>query len=181
MKFTPTRLRGAYVVEIEPLADERGFFARSWCEREFAEHGLSGELVQCNISYNRAKGTLRGMHYQAAPHEEVKLVRCTQGAIYDVLVDLRPDSPTYRSWIAYELTAANRRMLYVPAGLAHGFQTLKDDSEVFYQMSVFYHPPSARGVRWNDPAFGIEWPIAAPVLSPKDAAYPDFVDARTPR
>jgi dTDP-4-dehydrorhamnose 3,5-epimerase len=174
MKFVPTALAGVYVVEMEPLADERGFFARSWCKREFAGHGLSADLVQCNVSYNRAKGTLRGMHYQAAPHEEVKLVRCTQGAIYDVLVDLRPDSSTYRSWIAVELTAANRRMLYVPAGLAHGFQTLQDDSEVFYQMSAFYDASAARGVRWNDPAFGIEWPSGEPVISARDASYPDF-------
>lgn len=176
MKFVPTALAGAYVVEMEPLTDERGFFARSWCKREFADHGLNGDLVQCNVSYNRARGTLRGMHYQAAPHEEVKLVRCTQGAIYDVLVDLRPDSPTYRSWIAVELTAANRRMLYVPAGLAHGFQTLQDDSEVFYQMSAYFDAPSARGVRWNDPAFGIEWPSREPVISAKDANYPDIAD-----
>ena len=179
MKFTPTALPGAYLVEIEPLVDERGFFARSWCRREFAEHGLNADLVQCNISYNRAEGTLRGMHYQAAPHEEVKVVRCTRGAIYDVLVDLRPDSPTYRSWTACELTASNRCMLYVPAGLAHGFQTLQDDSEVFYQMSAFYHPPSARGVRWNDPAFDIQWPRSEPIVSPKDAAYPDFRGGRS--
>jgi dTDP-4-dehydrorhamnose 3,5-epimerase len=176
MKFVPTALAGAYVVEMEPVTDERGFFARSWCRREFDDHGLNSDLVQCNVSYNRMKGTLRGMHYQAAPHEEVKLVRCTQGAICDVLVDLRPDSPTYCSWISVELTAANRRMLYVPAGLAHGFQTLRDDSEVFYQMSAFYDAASARGVRWNDPAFGIEWPFCEPVMSAKDANYPDFAD-----
>ena len=174
MRFIPTALAGAFLVELEPLNDERGFFARSWCCREFAEQGLNAELVQCNISYNRTKGTLRGMHYQAHPHEEVKLIRCTSGAIYDVLIDLRPRSSTYRSWIAYELSAGDRRMLYVPAGLAHGFQTLEDHSEVFYQMSAFYDPPSARGVRWNDPVFAIDWPFAAPVISEKDASYPDF-------
>lgn len=174
MKFTETRVKGVFVVELEVLEDERGFFARSWCEREFREHGLDPALAQCNISFNKVAGTLRGMHYQVAPHAEAKLVRCTQGAIYDVVVDLRPESPTYCGWVAMELTARNRRMLFIPTGCAHGFQTLVDESEVFYQMSVAYHAASARGVRWNDPAFAVSWPRANPVLSERDAAYPDF-------
>lgn len=174
MIFTPTPLAGAFVVELEPRRDERGFFARTWCRDEFARHGLNPDLVQCNVSYNRARHTLRGMHYQDAPHEECKLVRCTQGAILDVIVDLRPDAPTHRQWFGVELTADNRRALYVPAGFAHGFVTLTDHAEVFYQMSALYHPASARGVRWNDPAFGIAWPVTDPVLSDKDAAYPDY-------
>jgi dTDP-4-dehydrorhamnose 3,5-epimerase len=174
VKFTETRLKGAFLVELEALGDERGFFARSWCEREFREHGLDPALVQCNISFNKAAGTLRGMHYQAAPHAEAKLVRCTQGAIYDVVVDLRPESESYCAWIAYELTAQNHRMVFVPAGCAHGFQTLEPDSEVFYQMSAAYDAASARGVRWNDPAFAITWPRADPILSERDAAFADF-------
>jgi dTDP-4-dehydrorhamnose 3,5-epimerase len=173
--FRETPIPGAFVVEPERIEDERGFFARTWCEREFREHGLDPRLAQCSVSFNRRAGTLRGMHYQAAPHGEAKLVRCTMGAIYDVVVDLRPDSPAFRRWTAVELSARNRRMLYIPEGLAHGFQTLEPDTEVFYQISEFYHPGSARGVRWNDPAFGIEWPEAAErVMSERDAAYPDF-------
>lgn len=175
MIFRETPIPGAFVVEPERIEDERGFFARTWCEREFREHGLDPRLAQCSVSFNRRAGTLRGMHYQAAPHGEAKLVRCTMGAIYDVVVDLRPDSPAFRRWTAVELSARNRRMLYIPQGLAHGFQTLEPDTEVFYQISEFYHPESARGVRWNDPAFGIEWPEAAErVLSDRDAGYPDF-------
>lgn len=174
MIFTEARLPGVFVVDVERREDERGFFARSWCRREFEAHGLNAELVQCNISFNKASGTLRGMHYQAAPHEETKLVRCTMGAIYDVLVDLRPASPTYKGWIGVELTAANRTMLYVPPGVAHGFETLSDDSEIFYQMSAFYFPESARGVRWDDPAFSIRWPHPPRVISVKDQQYPDF-------
>lgn len=174
MKFTELDLPGAYLVEPEPIADERGFFARTWCEQEFAAQGLNPRLVQCSISYNHRKGTLRGMHYQTKPHEEVKLVRCTQGAIYDVLLDLRADSPAFLRWQSVELTAQNRRMLYIPEGVAHGFQTLTDAAEVFYQMSEFFHSESARGVRWNDPAFGIEWPSDERTISLRDQQYADF-------
>jgi dTDP-4-dehydrorhamnose 3,5-epimerase len=174
VKFLPTALAGACIIDIETVQDERGFFARSWCREEFARHGLNPDLAQCSISFNKKRGTLRGMHYQAAPHEETKVVRCTRGAIYDVIVDLRPESPTFRKWIAVELSADNRRMLYVPLGFAHGFQSLVDDTEVFYQISTFYHPGSARGVRWDDPAFGIEWPVTERVISDKDRQYPDF-------
>lgn len=162
------------MIEIEPIEDDRGFFARSWCAREFEAHGLNPRLAQCNISFNQRRGTLRGMHYQEQPHAEAKLVRCTRGSIYDVILDLRPGSPTFGAWEAFELSADNRRMVYVPEGFAHGFQTLEDGCEVFYQMSVFYHAPSARGVRWNDPAFGIEWPLDDPIISKRDASYPDF-------
>lgn len=174
MRFTPAALSGAYVIDIEPLEDERGFFARSWCADEFAARGLKRHLVQCNISFNRRKGTVRGMHYQIAPHEEAKLVRCTRGALLDVIIDLRPDSPTFRQHVAVELTAENRRMLYIPAGLAHGFQTLVDDTEVFYQMSDPYVAECARGVRWDDPAFDIRWPDDERTISAKDRQYPDF-------
>ena len=174
MIFTPTELEGVYLVEPERLEDQRGFFARSWCEKKFKERGLATRLVQCSISFNNRRGTLRGMHYQAAPHEESKLVRCTKGAIHDVIIDLRPGSPTLAQWTAAELTAANRLMLYVPEGCAHGFQTLSDDTEVFYQMSEFHHPQSARGVRFDDPAFGVRWPLAVAAISQKDQGYPDF-------
>ena len=176
MIFRETLLKEAYVIELEAIEDERGFFARSWCSKEFERYGLNPHLVQCNISYNKKKGTLRGMHFQAAPHEEAKLVRCTRGAIYDVILDLRVESATYKKWISVELTADNRKMLYVPEGFAHGFQTLEDDSEVFYQMSTFYHPDSAKGVRWNDPEFGIEWPDRAPIISDRDRLYHNFSD-----
>jgi dTDP-4-dehydrorhamnose 3,5-epimerase len=172
--FRQTQLPGVYLLEPERHEDERGFFARTWCRREFEAHGLDPRLVQCNISFNRKRGTLRGMHYQAAPHGEAKLIRCTRGAIYDVIVDLRRDSPAFKKWVAAELTAENRSMLFVPEGLAHGFQTLEGDTEVFYQMSEFYHPESARGVRWDDPAFGIRWPFAQPIMSDKDRGYADF-------
>lgn len=174
MQFVPTKIAGVFLIEPERREDPRGFFARSWCREEFARHGLDARLVQCNISFNARRGTLRGMHYQAAPYGEAKVVRCTMGAIYDVAVDLRPESATYRQWVAAELTAQNRRMLYIPQDLAHGFQTLEDDSEVFYQMSEFYHPESACGVRWNDQAFQIAWPLADPLLSDKDRDYADF-------
>lgn len=174
MNFIASPLPGAYVVEIEPVADERGFFARLWCREEFQALGLSTAVEQNSISFNRKKGTLRGMHYQAAPHDEVKLVRCTRGTIYDVILDLRTDSPTYCRWFAVELTAGNGKMMYVPAGFAHGFQTLVDESEVFYQISEAYCPEMARGVRWNDPTFQIEWPILNPILSVRDRSYPDF-------
>ena len=173
MKFTSVPLGGAHLVELEAVADERGFFARSWCAEEFRSYGLNPALAQCSLSFNKRKGTIRGMHYQAEPHAEVKLVRCTSGVIYDVILDLRPASPTYCKWFAIELTATNRKMLYVPEGIAHGFQTLADDTEVFYQISVSYHPESARGVRWNDPLFAIEWPVRDLILSERDRSFPD--------
>ncbi|CAN5652532.1 dTDP-4-dehydrorhamnose 3,5-epimerase [soil metagenome] len=175
MIFTETELEGAFVVDPEKLGDERGFFARAWDRQEFEAHGLNPQLVQCNISFNKEKGTLRGMHYQAAPYDEAKLVRCTRGAIYDVAVDLRPNSPTFKQWVGRELTVDNRRMLYVPEGFAHGFQTLEDDTEVFYQVSVFHSPDHGRGVRWDDPAFGIKWPTETRVIVDRDRKYPDFI------
>ena len=178
MIFAETPIEGAYVIDIERLEDHRGFFARTWCANEFAEHGLDVHLVQCNISFNAASGTLRGMHYQAAPHGEAKLVRCTMGSIYDVIVDLRESSPNYLRWYGVELSAANRRMLYIPEGVGHGFQTLVPDSEVSYQMSELYHPESAKTARWNDPAFGIDWPIANPVISDKDRNAPLWKEKR---
>jgi len=173
MNFSETKLKGAYLIEPERLADERGFFARSWCQREFDEHGLNSKLVQCNLSFNHKTGTLRGMHYQLPPFAETKLVRCTQGAIFDVIIDVRPMSPTFLQWIGVELTEENRHMLYVPQGFAHGFQTLVDGSEVFYQMSEFYAPDCARGLRWNDPAFAIRWPQAISAIAAKDQQYTD--------
>ncbi len=179
MIFHRLKLAGAYRIDLEPREDERGFFARAWCQKEFAEHGLETRIVQSNLSYNRYKGTLRGMHYQAPPHEEVKLVRCIRGSIFDVIIDLRPDSPTYRQWVGVELTAANRQMLYVPRGFAHGFQTLEDDTEVFYHVSEFYHPQAERGVRWNDPQFGIAWPaVEKRIVSVKDQSWPDYIPER---
>ncbi len=174
MLFTETYLKGAYLLDVERRQDERGFFGRSWCQEEFEAHGLDPQVVQCNISYNEMRGTLRGMHYQAAPYEEAKLVRCTMGTLYDVIIDLRPDSPTFTHWLAVELTAENRRALYIPKGFAHGFQTLSDHTEVFYQMSEFYHTEAARGLRWNDQAFGIEWPIQELIISERDRQYPDW-------
>jgi dTDP-4-dehydrorhamnose 3,5-epimerase len=176
MVFQKTKLKGAFIVKLEPLVDDRGFFARTWCQREFAAHGLNPRLAQCNISFNKKKGTLRGMHYQVKPYEEAKLVRCTRGAIYDVIIDLRPDSATYKQWLAIELTDKNHLMLFIPEGLAHGFQTLKDNTEVFYQMSEFYQPGPeySCGVRWNDPAFNITWPFQHSFISPRDSNYPDF-------
>jgi len=169
MKFVETELKSAFVIEPERRDDERGFFARVFCEREFAAHGLETCFVQCSISFNGRKGSLRGMHYQAPPHEETKLVRCTMGAIYDVIVDLRTASPTFRHWIGVELSAENRRTLYVPKGFAHGFQTLQDNSEVFYQISQFYAPQLARTEPWNDPGLGIRWPLVPSVMSQRDA------------
>lgn len=174
MKFLPTTIADAWILDIEPMLDERGFFARSWCREEFTKHGLNTDLAQCSISFNKKRGTLRGMHYQVKPYEETKLVRCTRGAIYDVIVDLRPESPTFKKWISMELSADNRRMLYIPPGFAHGFQSLIDDTEVFYHISTIYRPEFARGVRWNDPAFGIEWPVIEKILSRKDLQYPNF-------
>jgi dTDP-4-dehydrorhamnose 3,5-epimerase len=174
VRILDTALAGARLVELEPIEDERGFFARSFCRREFEQAGLEPCIVQCNVSFNRRRGTLRGMHFQRAPHAEAKLVRCTRGAVYDVIVDLRPDSPAFRRWLGVELSAENRRALYVPRGFGHGFQSLQDDCEVLYQMSDFYAPQAAGGVRWNDPAFAIRWPIEPPIVSARDAAYPDF-------
>jgi len=173
--FTETKLKGAFILKLEKLADERGFFARTWCQREFKAHGLNPRLVQCSISYNKSKGTLRGIHYQTAPYEEAKLVRCTLGAIYDVIIDLRPKSPTFTKYVAEILTAQNHKMLYVPEGFAHGFLTLEDNTEVFYQISEFYSAEHAKGVRWNDPAFGIEWPLAPSTMSDRDRSCPDFM------
>ncbi len=175
MIFTETKLKGAYIIEPEKFEDERGFFARTFCRREFESHGLKHNVVQCNISYSKNKGTLRGMHYQKAPFEEAKLIRCTKSAIYDVIIDLRPTSSTYTQWIAEELTEDNYKMLYVPEGFAHGFLTLSEDAEVFYQMSEFYMPEYAGGIRWNDPSFKISWPIDVALISEKDKTLPDFI------
>jgi dTDP-4-dehydrorhamnose 3,5-epimerase len=175
VEFAETKLRGACIIEIEKLKDERGFFARTWCRKEFEAHGLTSSVVQANVSFNKKKGTLRGMHYQIAPYEEAKLVRCTRGAIYDVIIDLRPGSPTYKQWFGVDLTAENYQMLYVPENFAHGFQTLSDNTEVTYQVSQFYTPGSERGIRWDDPAFSISWPLKIQVISDKDTSWPDYI------
>jgi dTDP-4-dehydrorhamnose 3,5-epimerase len=174
MLFTELALPGAFVVHPERLQDSRGYFARTFCNDEFAARGLAGDFVQCSTSFNVRSGTLRGMHFQRAPYEEIKLVRCTRGAVFDVIVDLRPNSPGFCQWYALELTAGNGYAVYVPGGFAHGFQTLVDEAEVFYQMTERYHPEFAAGVRWNDPRFGIDWPIRPPFLLGKDANYEDF-------
>lgn len=174
MKFHPTALAGVVRVELEPHADERGAFARAYCEAEFRAQGLEPVGIQCNISENRRRGTLRGMHYQDSPHEEPKLVRCIAGRIFDVAIDLRRDSPTFRRWIGFELDAATGAALYIPRGCAHGFITLADDAAVFYQMGSAFAPGAGRGVRWNDPAFAIAWPIAPLVIGERDASWPDF-------
>jgi dTDP-4-dehydrorhamnose 3,5-epimerase len=174
MIFTATELPGAFIIELEKLEDVRGFFARTWCRREFEAHALNPRLVQSSISVSNKRGTLRGMHYQVAPNEEAKLVRCCRGAIYDVVIDLRPQSRTFKQHIAVTLTADNYKMVYVPEGCAHGFQTLEDRTEVVYQMSEYYAPESASGVRWDDPAFGIDWPIEAPIILGRDRSYPDL-------
>jgi dTDP-4-dehydrorhamnose 3,5-epimerase len=172
--FAETKVQGAFHITPEKISDERGFFARTWSEREFAERGLDSRLVQCSLSFNTRQGTLRGMHYQRAPHAETKLVRCTRGLVYDVVLDLREKSPTFKKWDAVTLSADNHEMLYIPKGCAHGFQTLSADAEVFYQMSEFYQPASAAGVRWNDSFFGIEWPLEVTVIAKRDAAYADY-------
>jgi len=172
--FTPLELPGAWLVELERHEDERGYFARTFCREEFESAGLDPRVAQCSVSFNRERGTLRGMHWQAAPHGENKLVRCVRGRLYDVLIDLRPDSPYFRKWRAAELSAELGNALYVPEGVAHGFLTLEDEVEVFYQMSVPYEAAAARGVRWDDPAFGVEWPEAPTLISERDASYPDF-------
>lgn len=174
MEFLKTKLHGVFEIRIEAKPDERGFFARTWCRQEFEVQGLAENLVQCSLSFNKRKGTLRGMHYQVAPCEETKLIRCTQGAIYDVVLDLRPKSTSFTDWVAVELTAERHNMIYVPQGCAHGFLTLEDRSEVIYQMSQFQDADSARGVRWDDPAFRIKWPAKVEVISERDRNYPDF-------
>lgn len=175
MIFLPTPLAGAYVIEMEKRADARGFFARSWCRKEFEERGLNPQVAQCNVSFNERRGTLRGMHYQAAPHEEAKLIRCTRGSLYDVIVDIRPPSRTYRRHFGIVLTPQSGTMVYAPEGFAHGFLTLEDGTEISYQMSAAYEPAAARGFRWNDSAFAIEWPAEVLVISDRDRNHPDFV------
>ena len=175
MVFSETAIPGAFLITLNRSEDERGFFARTFCRSEFAEHGLNPDLEQCSISFNKQKGTLRGMHFQKSPYEETKVVRCTMGALFDVIIDLRPDSPTVKQWLSFELNAENRSMLYIPRGLAHGFLTLEDNTEVLYQMSDRYVPESAAGVRWNDRAFGIQWPDTPQVISVKDREYADFI------
>ena len=175
MIFTETELKGAFIIELKKLEDDRGFFARSWCQNEFEAHGLNTRIVQANVSYNKKKGTLRGMHYQKAPHEETKLVRCVRGAIYDVIIDLRPTSPTRGQWIGVELTEGNYKMLYVPENFAHGFETLEDESEVIYQVSQFYTPGAENGIRWDDLAFNIAWPLEVQVISDKDKSWSNYM------
>jgi len=175
MRLLETDLKGVHIIELDQREDERGFFARTFCKNVFEKHGLHSEVAQCNLSHNARRGTLRGMHYQAEPFAEAKLVQCVRGSLYDVIIDLRRDSETYCQWIGVELSAANGRMLYVPEGFAHGFQTLEDDTAVYYQMFQFYAPHFARGVRWDDPAFGIKWPIKSPIISDKDRHLPDYV------
>lgn len=172
MIFKETKLKGAFIIEIDLLEDERGFFARTFCEKEYEKYGLNPHIAQCNLSFNKKKGTLRGMHYQIAPYEEVKLVSCTRGAIYDVIIDLRPQSSTFEQWFSVKLSLENHKMFYIPEGFAHGFQTLEDNTEVFYQISEYYHPEAAKGIRWDDPVFGIEWPKPdLRVISKKDLNY----------
>ena len=169
-----TTLSGAVILHLKKIGDDRGYFARSYCRREFLEMGLNPDIVQCNISFNKKKGTLRGMHFQLPPYEEAKLVRCTRGAIYDVIIDIRPDSKQFKQWIAVELTGENGKMLYLPEGFAHGFQTLADQSEVFYQMSQAYKPKAAQGIRYDDPALNIDWPLPVAEISDRDRSFPDF-------
>jgi dTDP-4-dehydrorhamnose 3,5-epimerase len=175
MIFSKTVIPDAFIISLNRNEDERGFFARTFCRSEFTEHGLNPDLVQCSISFNKQRGTLRGMHFQKPPYEETKVVRCTMGAMFDVIIDLRPDSPTFKQWLSFELNAENRSMLYIPPGLAHGFLTLEDNTEMLYQMSDRYVPESAAGVRWNDTAFGIKWPETPRIISVKDQEYTDFI------
>lgn len=177
MQFTETRIAGAYIIDPTPFKDERDFFALTWERDEFVARGLNADLAQCNLSYNDRQGTVRGMHWQDAPHAEVKLVRCTRGGIYDAIVDVREDSPTYLQSVGVELTAENRRALYIPEGCAHGFQTVEDDTEVFYMITERYTPTAARGMRWNDPLITIHWPLAVTIISERDAQYPDLATA----
>jgi len=174
MIFKETKLKGAFIIKPEPIRDHRGFFARAWCQKEFKAQGLTTNFVQANITFSPKRGTLRGLHYQIAPHKEIKLVRCTRGAIYDVIIDLRPESPTFKQWLGTELTAGNHKMIYIPGEFAHGYQILMDNTEVFYQVGAFYAPQYERGIRWNDPTFAIDWPITdALTLSEKDQHCPD--------
>lgn len=174
MKFEPTPLKGAFTIELERRGDDRGFFARAFCEREFADHGLEQRFVQINNSLSAKRGTLRGLHYQLAPAAEVKIMRCIRGAVWDAIIDLRPDSPTFSQWFGTELSAENRRMMYVPRGFAHAALSLVDDTEILYPVSAFYEPAQERGLRWNDPRFAIEWPITPTEISEKDRSWPDF-------
>lgn len=176
MIFSETKLKGSYIIEIKRIEDERGFFGRSWCKKEMEENGLKGEIVQANTSFSFKKGTLRGMHYQVPPYEEAKIIRCVKGAIYDVIIDLRPGSAGYKKWIGTELTSDNYKMLYVPEGFAHGFITLTDNVEVYYNVTAFYTPGAEKGIRWNDPLFNIKWPVDPVVISAKDREHPDFKD-----
>lgn len=178
MRFTETKLAGAFVIEPQLFEDERGFFTRTFSTKGFLSHGCNAQVLECNVSFNKRAGTLRGMHFQVAPYAQSKLVRCTAGAIWDAIIDLRPGSPTLREWVGVELTASNRRQIYIPEGFAHGFITLADDTEVLYQMGGVYNAEASRGVRWNDPAFGIQWPREVAVIIERDATYPDFVDGR---
>jgi dTDP-4-dehydrorhamnose 3,5-epimerase len=177
MKFSKTSLAGVWVIDLELREDERGFLARTFCENEFSEQGLNIRWPQCNLTLTRKRGMIRGMHFQASPRSEIKLLRCAAGAIFDVAVDIRPASPSFGKWEAFELTSENRRMLYIPGGFAHGFQCLMDDCEVFYQMSEFRFPDLARGLRWNDPTVGIKWALADPILSERDKNLPLLADA----
>ena len=177
MIFTETAMPGSWLVDLKLIEDDRGFFARGWCAQEFADHGLNPQLKQINVAFNPRRGTLRGMHFQEPPWAEAKLVRCTRGAIYDVIVDLRPGSPTFRQWLGVELTAENHRMLYVPEGCAHGYQTLVDATEMYYQTTAAYAPTAAKGVRYDDPAFGIEWPLPVAAISAADRGWPAFKPA----
>ena len=174
MKFSQTKIDGVWQITLDRHEDDRGWFARSWCVREFEEQGINPRMVQCNLSFNQKRGTLRGMHYQAEPHTEDKYIRVNRGAIYDVALDLRPDSPTYKQWQGFELSTANHTFLYLPKGIAHGFLTLTDETEVMYLVSAFYEPDAGRGVRWNDPAFGIDWPFEPSVMVERDRTYEDF-------
>lgn len=174
MKFTELTLPGVYLIQTQPIEDKRGYFVRLWCSNEFGALGLSDKFVQTNLSFNRHRGTLRGMHYQDAPYAEAKLVQCIRGSLFDVIIDLRPKSPTFKQWISIELSADCQSLLYIPEGFAHGFQTLQDNTEVLYQMSEFYKPESSRGIGWNDPSFNIKWPIQSPIISDKDSNYPKW-------
>lgn len=177
MLFIETKLKGAFVIELEKYSDDRGFFSRAWCQKEFKEQGINSQFVQANIGFSKNSGTIRGIHYQIAPFEEAKLVRCIRGAIFDVVLDLRPELPSFKQWFGVELSDENRKMLYVPEGCAHGYQTLVDNTEVFYQVSQVYSPESERGIRWNDPEFDIEWPIDEDlVISEKDQNWSDFME-----
>jgi dTDP-4-dehydrorhamnose 3,5-epimerase len=180
MEFTETRLKGAFLVGLKKIEDHRGFFARGWCHDEFARHGLNPNMVQLNVGFSHTKGTVRGMHYQEPPHDEAKFVRCTRGAIFDVIVDLRAGSPTHGQWLGVELSAENSLMLYAPEGFAHGYQTLSDDAEMYYMTSSYYAAAAARGVRYNEPAFAIAWPLPVAAISEADATWPDYMGPARP-